>query len=195
MALNNVPLAGQTLGVTRVPINQNFSLINAAFLVDHVEYNIAGQGRHQQVSMTLKAPGPVTTIATTNGFFAQNWATTTKDEMWIQTAAGVGTNQYPMSASVLSQTPLIGNYTTGWTYLPSGIVMKWGNVSVNTNSTVTVTLNGIGPNYGAIFSVQLNGFQGNVWSLAGGTPAASFQIVRGSTSSNGTVLWMTYGRE
>ena len=39
MALNNVPLSGQSLGVTRVPINQNFSVIDADFSVDHVAYN------------------------------------------------------------------------------------------------------------------------------------------------------------
>ena len=61
MALINVPLAGQSLGITRDPVNNNFSTINSAFLVDHVEYNTAGQGKHNKVTFPVQGGAPAFT--------------------------------------------------------------------------------------------------------------------------------------
>ncbi len=66
-----------------------------------------------------------------------------------------------MTASVLSQVaaPLINS--NGWTYLPSGIIMKWGFVAKAANPpnpTTTVLLNAIGvasPAFTQIFNAQV----------------------------------------
>ena len=64
MALNNVPLAGQTLGQTQAPINQNFAVIDTAFQVDHEDYNTTNQGMHNRVSFLTQSPVPTPIVGT-----------------------------------------------------------------------------------------------------------------------------------
>lgn len=52
MALNNVPLTGQTLNTTRDAIRDNFAVINTAFEIDHVTYGDPDQGKHNQITFT-----------------------------------------------------------------------------------------------------------------------------------------------
>ena len=63
MALNLVPNAGQNLAITRDPIRNNFNTIDTAFSVNHVSYGLAGQGKHNFVSMPVQAAPPVTAAA------------------------------------------------------------------------------------------------------------------------------------
>ena len=149
--LNIVPNAGQTLAVTRDPIRNNFSTIDAAFLVDHVPYVAAGQGQHNKITFPLQGAAPV--FLTTNGLWSQNYAVTVGPEVWVQAKAGAGTNQYPLTASVLSANATPGNFSRGWTYLPSGIVMKWGRNA----SGVPFNLNGVAgePDFLQVFSASV----------------------------------------
>src|SRR6188768_1525674 len=59
MALIPVPLAGQTLAASRPDINSNFSTIDIAFAVDHIDYNLPGQGQHNKISFPLQNPAPI----------------------------------------------------------------------------------------------------------------------------------------
>lgn len=129
MALNNVPQSGQTLNDTRNPIRTNFSVINAAFLVDHVEYNLANQGFHNKVTMPVQVAAPAF-AAGINGIYNLNNATTTKNELYVHKQQDAGTADIPFTASTLSSsTP--GSAASGWTYLPSGIILQWTNSSSN----------------------------------------------------------------
>lgn len=192
MALNNVPLSGQTLAGTRVPINTNFQLINNAFLVDHVEYNIANQGMHAQVQLTLKPAGAVV-LTPTNGFFSQNYATTTKDELFVQAAAGAGTAQYPMTASVLSANPTAADSSPGWTFLPSGILMKWGTATITSGGTA-VSLAATGPAFGAVFAIEMTptGSVNPSSNTISAFTTASFTAY--SSVATAVVLWVAIGR-
>lgn len=118
--LNNVPQASQSLGQTQMPIQANFTTIDAAFQQDHVPYTLSGQGKHNMVTLVLQSPAPtitppdgglfnaLDTFSGANQLFAQNPVT------------GVS---YPFTASNLSQ--------NGWCYLPSGIIMQWGLSSIS----------------------------------------------------------------
>ena len=121
MALNLVPQSTDTLASTQQPILQNFTTINAAFLVDHVEYALANQGKHNQVTFPIHV-GPVPAngapVSTEIYLFNQNTAPTNEPDIWLQ--AGAGT-PYPITGSDRS--------ATGWTFLPSGILLKWGSIT------------------------------------------------------------------
>jgi len=135
MALNNVPLSGQSLNVTRVPINQNFSTINAAFLVDHVEYNTTGQGKHNKVTFPVQTSQPAF-AAGEDGLY--NYPLAGVNELYINKQAFAGVQQIPMTASLLSsQSPVLGN--GGWTYLPSGYYQTFGSGTGTGLTTVTLT--------------------------------------------------------
>ena len=190
MALVDVPQPGQTLGATQNPIRQNFLTINAAFAVDHIGYNLANQGQHQQISLALMPPGPVTSILTSNGFFAQNYATTTQDEIWVQTPSGANINQYPMTASILSNNAAPLQFSAGWTYLPSGILVKWGRNA----SGVGFNLNGMAgqPNFNQTFQATVTPFAAAADSVAytiGPSPNFMMAVYSGLGGPCSWVVW------
>ncbi len=153
MALNNVPLAGQTLGVTRVPINQNFSVIDTAFQVDHVDYNIANQGMHNRTSFPSQTsiPAPQAGIVQ---LYSQVSAITGQPELVFTHQAG---STAPLAAQIVEFTSA-GWGNPGWTRLPSGILLKWhsgigfggsGSVTINVNTDVPGS-----PNFTSLFTMQ-----------------------------------------
>lgn len=137
MALNNVPLSGQTLGVTRVPINQNFSVIDTAFQVDHVDYNISGQGQHNRVSFPVQNPVP-TPIAGIVQLYSQLSSFTNQPELVFAHQAG---STAPAAARIAEFTSA-GYTNPGWARLPSGIMMKWrSGIGFGGNASVTININ------------------------------------------------------
>lgn len=131
MALNNVPLAGQNLAVTRNPINQNFVTIDTAFAIDHIGYALANQGMHKWVEFpTVGTPavvgGKIDLYPKLNNAGSFQSA---RNEVFIQPSgnnpAGVLGTAYPLTAN--STNVVNGGTVGGWTYLPSGLVMQWGS--------------------------------------------------------------------
>lgn len=153
MALINVPLSGQSLGITRDPINNNFSTINSAFAIDHVEYNTSGQGKHNKVTFPVQVSSP-SFVAGEDGLFNLAYfnGVNTPNELFVhkQINNGAGTNNIPFTASILSQSVPAAN-SAGWTYLPSGILLRWEQASGT--GLVTVTLNPVAPSFSAILTV------------------------------------------
>ena len=133
MALINVPLTGQSLGITKVPINTNFATIDTAFQVDHVDYGTANQGMHAQVTF-VNNPG-ATFAAGNIGLFNQTALPTTIPDIWLARGTAAA---YPMTgyASINA-----GN--NGWTYFPSGMLLTWGQATTS-GGAVTVTFNNSG---------------------------------------------------
>ena len=61
MSLNiNIPQPTQSLGQTWSPILNNFNNIQAAWIINHVDYGASGAGKHNLVSMPVQAADPVT---------------------------------------------------------------------------------------------------------------------------------------
>jgi len=120
MALNDVPLAGQTLNVSRVPINQNFSVIDTTFAVDHVAYNVSGQGQHNKISFPTQNPVPAPQAGICQ-LYSQVSAITAQPELVFTRQAG---STAPASVQI-SEFTSAGWGNPGWTRLPSGILMKW----------------------------------------------------------------------
>jgi len=123
MALNNVPVPNQTLGASRDLINQNFSVINTAFSVNHVPYNDGSgqQGMHQFLQMPSATP----TIATTStqlGIYANTGPFSGNPELFFQRQSLAANSGYAFTEAQ--------NTANGWTRLPSGILLKWGQQSI-----------------------------------------------------------------
>ncbi len=190
MALIDVPLAGQTLAVTQNPIRQNFLSINNAFAIDHVVYNIANAGFHNKVTFPLQGAAPI--FGGLNGLWSQLYASTgAVGEIWVNSRNG---NQYPITASVLSQAPAIGDNTDGWTFLPSGILMKWGRATF-AGGALVINLNLIGPAFSATFSASATSNAAfatvtvAITSLSPGNLAFA-----ASTVALTSIYWVVYGR-
>jgi len=144
MALNNVPLTGQTLGVTRVPINQNFSVIGSTFEVDHVGYNLTNQGKHNKVTMPVQSPAPVTAAGEVALFSQTSSLTNVPEIAWRRQSSG---SVVEFTGGLLA--------SSGWTYLPSGILLKWGHTSATGLTTVTFPVGANIPAFTNIFSMQV----------------------------------------
>ncbi len=133
MALNPVPLSGQTLNATRQPIANNFTAINDGFLVDHVELSVpqAGDaGRHKKVTLTQhsNASGDRPAV-TTNGFVLYDAIpNVANDARFPITLATPEINVIRDGTNIIIPFTASDQVDEGWTYLPSGLLIKWGYV-------------------------------------------------------------------
>jgi hypothetical protein len=118
MALNNVPLPGQSLNVTRLPINTNFAVIDAAFSIDHVAYNAANQGKHNKITLPIQGASPAT-LAGELSLFSRTSALSGVPEMAFRRQTNGVVTEFTSGLSA----------DVGWTRLPSGILLKWGWVN------------------------------------------------------------------
>lgn len=150
MSLNNVPLPGQSLAITRDPINNNFAVINTAFSVDHVSFNTANQGIHNQVTMPSLPAAPATAAAQL-ALFTQVSALTGISEMAFRRES---------NGAVIEMTAADG--VAGWSRFPSGILMKWGQSNANGLATITFPVGPAIPAFTVIFSIQITTFYPNV---------------------------------
>jgi hypothetical protein len=84
------------------------------------------------------------------------------NEMWIQKQIFGGQQQVPMTASSMSTlTPAACQ--SGWSYLPSGLLIKWGGVAMTTTTlAITPTVTSGGPNFQRVFQVYLTGYDTSV---------------------------------
>lgn len=115
--LNDTPQSGNSLGITQPLIKANFSTIDTAFSVNHVPYNDAStfQGKHAFVQFNVLSSAP-TPVANDISMYNLNSTLTGLNELFIVKADGTTTT--PITASHQA--------TTGWSYLPSGLLIKWG---------------------------------------------------------------------
>jgi len=140
MALNITPESYNTLAQTQLLIKNNFIFINDGFAFDHVEFNSTGAGKHNKITFPVQAAAPVFVDAGDLGLFSLLNATTTKNELNVYKANGVGANfvNVPFTASILSNS-VPGPGTAGWSYLPSGLIIQWGKYSANNTLNALIT--------------------------------------------------------
>lgn len=138
MALNNVPLPGQNLLNTRDLISGNFTTIDQGFLVDHVDYNTAGQGKHEKVTFPNN-PAAVF-LAGEMGLFNQTAAPFNRPDIWVTRGLAA---PYNMTGYVNNN----AGATNGFTVLPSGILMVWGASVISAGGQVTITYSAAVPGF------------------------------------------------
>lgn len=118
MALIDVPLAAQTLAATQNPIRQNFLTINNVFGVDHVVYGIVDAGKHNHVTFPRQAGDPAV-VGTEVALYTKLSGLTALSEIFFNR---------PSDGSLVPVTA--SNFAiAGYAYLPSGILLKWAQVT------------------------------------------------------------------
>ena len=188
MALNNVPLAGQTLLATRNPINQNFATINTGFAVNHIEYNLADQGKHKFLQMPEQIAAPAV-AANEAGLYAAIGALSGVTELSFRRENNGAVIPFTENSQAAN----------GWTMLPSGMMLQWG-IQVVPGSPTTVNF----PRAfaAAAYSVQVTetaaGGGTHNWTKVLGAPgAASFVVYLNDGNGNaasGNIYWFAIGR-
>lgn len=133
MALNNVPLTGQNLLQTRDPIAANWTTIDDAFKVDHVEFNTTGEGKHNTVTFPLQTADPIP-LANEEILYNKTTVQYPGSNLWLKSFSG---NNFPMTGYVFNNTaPLSGG--NGWLFTPANFKVTWGTASIVAGGAVTI---------------------------------------------------------
>lgn len=152
---NNIPLATQDQSQSQPQIRDNFAEISTIISVDHVGFNTGDQGKHNKVTFPVQGSSPSFSSGE-DGLYNKLFVTTNKNELYIHKQTASGTSEIPMTASILSlSTPSLG--IAGWTYLPSGILMRWVNFTGSGLVTVTLPTSGFQP-FITIYSIIVSPF-------------------------------------
>ena len=142
MALRNVPLANQRISATQKPINQNFiQYIDNEFAVNHIGFVTTGAGKHNLCQY------PQTTFASAIGaseLALLNDVSSLSGKQVLKLLLGSQDKTMAYGINDFKQGTTTGGLpvhaAAGWTYIPSGLILKWGllQFQVNTNPVSVV---------------------------------------------------------
>lgn len=129
----NIPQPTDQLDVSQVDLLNNFQAIKTLIDINHVTFDAVGQGKHTQVTLPENA-APTNTGAAEGNIYSQESPLTGNTELYWQRENN-GTR--------IEWTGRSNTVTSGWTRLPSGILIKWSTTSINAvdanNGVITVT--------------------------------------------------------
>jgi hypothetical protein len=124
---NNIPQPTDVLSDSQDDILQNFQQLDAAWNINHEPFNSASPtflGKHTQVTLPENA-APTVTLA--NIYSISSPLSGTTELAW----------QRANNGDVIEWTGLLAAQN-GWTRLPSGILLKWGNSGPSIGYTSTL---------------------------------------------------------
>lgn len=125
-----IPLSTDKLSSSQVDLYNNFQAINTFVAVDHVGFNAATSGKHNRVFFVQQS-GDVATAGATDAV------------LYTKAGTGGANSLYYRGAS--NATPIEISYAlkaaSGYTRLPSGIIMQWASGTITAGvASITVTL-------------------------------------------------------
>jgi hypothetical protein len=187
---NNIPQATDLLSQSQTDILNNFAAIQTLIDVNHVDFASVDQGKHKFITFPVQGAAPAF-AAGEIGLYNFLDPVTAVNQLYVVNAVGSAT---PMTASELPSA------TSGWTYLPSGLLMVWGEATIIAGGVITVLYSSVGafPGFLAAAASPL------LTRISNSATTAAFVVVgtstnlqftaRSSDASNGvTFSWMTIG--
>lgn len=143
---NNIPQPTDQLSKSQSDILNNFAEIKTLVDVNHVTFGSPDQGKHKFITMPVQGSSPAT-LGGEVALFSRTSTLSSLDEIaWRRSTNGV----------VIEFTSAL-NTNNGWTRFPSGILVKWGfvTVPVATQQTVTFPVAATIPVFTNVFNIQL----------------------------------------
>jgi len=204
---NSIPVSGDSLGSTRDRIRVNFEQIAIVEAINHVAFNSAGEGKHKFLQMPEQAAAPAVAVNEA-GFYAKvstpliNPAESNlffrgeSDGTEYQLTKAISTVPAPERFGALSATA-----PNGWTFLPGGLILQWGEVAAPAGTSGTVTFATSNINFPTgIIQVQLQLYRTEASAnesviVNQSTPPTTSAFLYRSTSSSATAVikWMAIG--
>lgn len=131
MAYNpNIPQPTDIIANSQADLLNNFMEINTLVDVNHQTFGAADAGKHKFLQMPEQSVAPDTAVNEA-GLYAAVGATSDTTELVFRRE-----NNGAAIAFTECVAPAANN-ATGWTRLPSGIIMQWGTIAVvNGNATI-----------------------------------------------------------
>lgn len=158
-----MPLATQRVKDTQPTIRENFQVIQQAFSVDHEGIQVTtDEGKHNKVTLPAQAAAPAFPAALSGavtGLYAKipaaPYPLTGRNEIFVHPSSGADT---PMTACGVNS----GGFKQGYTYLPSGVILRWGifpaNIINGSNAAVLPLIDAGGkpiPEFTTFLSAQI----------------------------------------
>lgn len=192
------PPDGSSLGQTKSTIRDNLDGTFQTLGVDHINNN--GQpgskpaGYHNVIHVVAQGadPAPVASYGqlyskTVNSF-------TTDQALFWETGAGI---IQQLTTNIL---PTATSLTNGYTFLPGGIIIQWGQQTVTASSTTPLLFATGGKNVtfpNNCFNVSVTGLRSNsggdgIFVLSGSVSATGFTFRNGSSSIT-QAFWIAIG--
>lgn len=155
---NDIPKSTDALSQSQQDIQNNFFSIGQTFDVNHVDFNDGTNfGKHKYVELpqqsgTPPIPFPATEMVL---YAAESPFNAAVNEIFINKTNQATLVQVPFTASILSVSSNPASNTAGWAYLPSGLLIKWGNGNANGNTVVVFPSAGDIPPFTEVLSMSL----------------------------------------
>jgi|SRR6185503_8603667 len=141
----NIPQATDALSQSQIDIQNNFGALSTFLNVNHVDFASSDQGKHKWVTFPVQGSAPVINVGEIALYNALS-SKTAKDELYLINSLGA-------TVALTESQQVAGN--AGWAYLPSGVLLKWGNSSATGLSAITFPAGASIPAFNSIFSIQI----------------------------------------
>lgn len=203
----NIPISGDSLGGTRDRIRTNFQVIDTTLAVNHVAFGgAAGQGKHKFLQMPEQASAP-TTAVNEGGFYTKEGTSPAETNLFFRAedSGGGGGYEYQLTHVDNSLTASFstdaGTDSSGWTFLPGGLLLQYGIRTMAAKGTET-TITYPKPFATAVYSITIGNItaegnspgENNQFVKEGTVGLTTFQMVNSSSSSARKVYWMAVGK-
>lgn len=169
---SNIPTPNQRFKDSQSLIQSNFTDIANALAINHEAFNLPNVGKHKFLQMPIQGAAPATAA----------------NELGLYTKTGITTNieMFIRRESSGSEIEFTGSLQSanGWTRLPSGILLKWGQGTLNAGQpgTINFPVAATIPVFTAIYMVQLT-------PIGGGNPNIAATLA--TISTTGFQAWRT----
>lgn len=141
---NDTPLTGESKSYTQPLIRENFSSIETAWNVDHIEIDDATDyGKHNCITLPEQAAA-CSTGANEGVIYAREGAYSTATELCFRRESDGTIIEF--TGGTLNE--------PGWTRLPSGLLIKWGISSATGYTLITFPVATTIPAFTSIFQVS-----------------------------------------
>lgn len=146
----NIPQATDRMADSQLPILNNFIAIDTVVSVDHVTFDDAtgGQGKHDRATFPRRTVAPIDPVtgATEVTLFSK-----------VSTLGALETELFfarENAGSIVEFTSL-GASPSGWSYLPSGLLMKWDvtAAAVSGQTNIVFSVGATIPAFTAIYNI------------------------------------------
>ena len=116
---SNIPLATDEIPTSQGDLLGNFQTIQTAFLVNHVGFNVANQGKHAFVTFPVQAAPPAP-LANEICLYSEQSPYSLQPEL-----------TYIRNGGVAQEITTSLRAAPGWCFTSSGILLKWGQLVAN----------------------------------------------------------------
>lgn len=191
MAYNaNIPAANDLLSVSQGQIKDNFTELQTVIQINHVAFGSGDQGKHKFLQMPEQGSAP-TTAANEGGLYCKQGTGSVTQLFFRRESSG---SELEMTGASLA--------ASGWSYLPSGLIMQWGLDTVSTNGTAGTQITFPKTFATACYSVTLTqrvtgGGVYDFFAVVGTPSTTSFYAkpltASGGTTSNKQCYWIAVG--